>query len=304
MAAVDAESRRAVGDALELVARSLRPWMEARLGVWPPDRAGNVAPYDPHYLGNLLSERWLTDFAGDFGPDGHLLVNAFRHSRNRWAHHVPTSKEDAVRCVETCQQILVAIESPASSELDSISRDLAAPALAEGSTARVTNGPPQSHRRMRSSSFRDEQWRHRFDPHVAPINELVDRLIEERDGSWMPYIPPYHGGIESEIVLLYQDPGKMTSVDYGGSGFLGCENDDPSAQVVGECLDAAGLSPRRVTPWNAYPWFLPEQGGLSVSMLMDGLDPLRQLLALMPRVHTVVSGGSRAHDSWARFTRR
>ena len=58
----------------------------------------------------------------------------------------------------------------------------------------------------------------------------------------------------------------MTSVDHGGSGFLGCENDDPSAQVLGECLDAAGLGARQVTPWNAYPWFLPDQGRVTSPM--------------------------------------
>ncbi|WP_373069630.1 uracil-DNA glycosylase [Gemmatimonas sp.] len=118
----------------------------------------------------------------------------------------------------------------------------------------------------------------------------------------MPYIPPYDGGVEAGIVLPYQDPGKMTSTEHGGSGFLGCENDDPSAQLVGECLDAAGLNPRRVTPWNAYPWFLPDQGGLNTRMVKEGLEPLRQLLGLLRDGHTVVTGGTKAHDSWRRFT--
>ncbi|MBV6509966.1 MAG: hypothetical protein JJLCMIEE_03084 [Acidimicrobiales bacterium] len=155
---------------------------------------------------------------------------------------------------------------------------------------------------MRSTKFRDEQWRHRFDPYVAPVNELVDRLIEERGGSWMPYIPAYHGGIESEILLLYQDPGKMTAKDFGGSGFLGSENDDPTAQVLAECLDAADLDAKRVTPWNAYPWFLSDQGRLTDRMIKEGLNPLHRLLELIPTAHTIVTGGAKAHHSWRLFS--
>jgi hypothetical protein len=134
--------------------------------------------------------------------------------------------------------------------------------------------------------------------------ELVDQLIEERADSWMPYVPAYHGGIEAEALLLYQDPGKMTSTDFGGSGFLGCENDDPSAQLVGECLDAAGVDPRRVMPWNAYPWFLPDPGTVTAGMIASGLEPLRRVLGLIPSARAVVTGGAKAHDSWRRFEHR
>jgi hypothetical protein len=157
---------------------------------------------------------------------------------------------------------------------------------------------------MRDPAFRQDQWEHRFDPHVEPINELVDDLIEERTDSWMPYIPSYHGGNAARILLIFQDPGRMTSTDFGGSGFLGCENDDPSAQVVAECLDMAGVDPKDVISWNAYPWFLPDQGGLTVSMLESGLEPLDRLISLLDDLQTVVTQGSKAHDSWARFSRR
>ena len=135
---------------------------------------------------------------------------------------------------------------------------------------------------MRSVTFREEQWARRFDPHVEPLNRLVDDLIAERNGSWMPYIPAYHGGTEAKLLLLYQDPGKMTSGENGGSGFLGCENDDPSAQVVAECLDAAGIDQRDVISWNAYPWFRPGQDErLTGSMIeqMDAAHPA-QVLAI------------------------
>ena len=133
---------------------------------------------------------------------------------------MPFDDADTVRAIESCRLMLVSIGSPKAAEVETIERRVRGPFDA-GPRAVEAKPSAASHRRMRSATFREEQWRHRFDPHVAPVNELVDRLIEQRDGSWMPYIPPYHGGVDAEIVLVYQDPGKMTSVDHGGSGFLG-----------------------------------------------------------------------------------
>ncbi len=117
----------------------------------------------------------------------------------------------------------------------------------------------------------------------------------------MPYSPPYHGGIDAEIVLLYQDPGRMTAKEFGGSGFLGCENDDPSAELVATCLDDAGVRPDQVIPWNSYPWFLPDQGGVTARMLDEGTAPLKEFLALLPQAHTMVLGGRKAQDAWSRL---
>ena len=211
--------------------------MEDRLEVWPPDARGETAHNDPYYLGWVLRERWLADFSSVFGSDGHAprwspaSVTSAIGGRTR----VPFDDLDAIRAIEACGRLLKAIGSSSVAGTDAIARTVAL------RHALQPDRPPlnkrqsvsASHRRMRVPGFREQQWDHRFDPHVAPVNDLVDSLIEGRDGRWMPYIPPYHGGIEAEIVLLYQDPGKMTSTVHGGSGFLGCENDDPSAAAIG-----------------------------------------------------------------------
>lgn len=120
----------------------------------------------------------------------------------------------------------------------------------------------------------------------------------------MPYVAPYYGGIHAKILLLFQDPGRKTNTGHGGSGFIGCENDDPSAQLLAQCLDEAGLRQSDVISWNSYPWFLPDQGGVSVGRREEGLDPLHRLLALLPAVHTVVTHGAVGHDTWERFVAR
>lgn len=119
----------------------------------------------------------------------------------------------------------------------------------------------------------------------------------------MPYVAPYHGGTASKLLLLFQDPGRMTSPDCG-SGLIGCENDDPSAELLALCLDEAGLRQADVVPWNSYPWFIPAQSGVTSAMRDAGLAPLRRVLEVLPEVHTVVTFGAVAHDTGLRFAGR
>lgn len=314
--ASELDNAETVGRALRVTAAALRPWIEERVGAWPKDYKGNIEPRDPSYLISIALNYKPVRIYKDLGDDGRLLLQGLRHSRNRWAHHVPFEDLDVVRSLDTCRRILLAVNQQgpartletqirevlvASPETTVAVPEISPPARKRSESPGIN---PDSHRRMATPEFREQQWARRFDPIVEPINRLVDDLIEEKPGSWMPYIPPYHGGVESKVLLIYQDPGKMTSVDHGGSGFLGCENDDTSAQTVAECLDAAGIDQRLVSPWNAYPWFLEDQGNVRASMINEGLDPLRRLLEIMPEVHTVVTGGAVAHDSWRRFTDR
>jgi len=160
------------------------------------------------------------------------------------------------------------------------------------------------HRRMADPSFRRQQWEDRYAPHVEPINRLVDRLREER-GDRIPYMAPHYGGTEAEVLFIFQDPGPGTDDSRDGSGFLSCENDDPSAQLLAECMEAAGLSPSRVVAWNAYPWALPPgQSSPSSNDLTEGLDPLQQLLEALPKLKVVAPMGKVAHEAWKRFRKR
>lgn len=305
-----------VGKALRVTSAALRPWIEHRVESWPADFKGRVEPRDPSYLIWVALNYKPVRLHRELGESGNVLLQDLRHTRNRWAHHIPFDDLDVVRSLDTCRRLLLAVGATGAAEtIEGQIRAVVAedPAIAAAAPdvmpvppTRPTPRRPSTggHRRMGDTSFREEQWSRRFDPHVAPINQLVDDLIAEKDGSWMPYSPPYHGGVEAKILLLYQDPGKMTSTEHGGSGFLGCENDDPSAQVVAECLDAAGIDQQDVISWNSYPWFLPEQGGVNTSMIEQGLDPLRRLVELLPDLHTVVTGGTKAHESWRRLTRR
>jgi hypothetical protein len=156
-------------------------------------------------------------------------------------------------------------------------------------------------RQMQNKAYRDAQWGARYAPHVEPLNRLVDALRETGLGS-MPYVSPEYGGIKAEAILLYQDPGNGTDASKGGSGFLSYQNDDPSAGLACECLEQAGLSPKRLISWNAYPWYIT--GGPTVAGQAAAADALAEVIALLPRLRVVVLHGKVAQDAWPKLALR
>ena len=114
---------------------------------------------------------------------------------------------------------------------------------------------------MADAAFRAAQWDQRFAPHIAPINEYVDRI---RAKEWAPYVAPLHGGVNARVLTILRDPGPATQ-DAIGSGFLCVENDDATAEKQGDLLASAGLLASDTLPWNAYPWYInraPKAGEL------------------------------------------
>lgn len=153
-------------------------------------------------------------------------------------------------------------------------------------------------RLMADEGFRTAQWDQRFAPHIAPINEFVDRL---RVQAWAPYVAPIHGGIDARVLTLLRDPGPATQ-DTLGSGFLSIENDDPTAARLNELLVSAGLSASDTVLWNAYPWYINRAP--KAAELDEGVGPILDLIALMPKLKVVLLQGGSARDSWRRVTRR
>jgi hypothetical protein len=91
----------------------------------------------------------------------------------------------------------------------------------------------------------------------------------------------------------------MTNAARNGSGFLCLENDDPAAELFATLLANAGLAAARMTPWNAYPWYINRKP--QAAELAAGLDPLRRLLGLLPRLRVVMLNGGDAQSLWRKF---
>ena len=161
--------------------------------------------------------------------------------------------------------------------------------------------PQAMRRRNRIASFRDDQLAHRYDPHIEPVNRLVDEL--STDDAWMPYVSPLYGGVEARVLFLFQDPGPATRAGHG-SGMLSPENDDPSAEMFADCLAAADLDYPDVITWNAYPWYIFSQRRPSAAMLDEGGEPLRRLIELLPAVRSVCLAGRGSQNGWRRFAAR
>jgi hypothetical protein len=159
---------------------------------------------------------------------------------------------------------------------------------------------PNMPRLMRDEAFRSEQWERRFEPHIAPINRLVDKLQDPGGRGWLPYVAPLHGGVRSTVLSVLRDPGPATQQG-SGSGFLSIENDDPTAARQAELFAVVDVSPAAVLPWNAYPWYVnraPSAGERQI-----GVDPLMRLLNLAPDVRVVLLQGNDAKDTWRRLLR-
>ncbi len=155
------------------------------------------------------------------------------------------------------------------------------------------------YRRMRDPAFRRSQEAGIRLPHVAPINALVDELRQEGRGL-VPYVAPIYGGAEARMLSILRDPGPMTNTTLGGSGFLCLENDDPAAERFATLLHEAGLSASDMTPWNAYPWYINRKP--TAKEINAGIDPLRRLIAVLPRLQVVMLNGGDAQALWTKYT--
>jgi hypothetical protein len=155
---------------------------------------------------------------------------------------------------------------------------------------------------MRDPQYRQQQWDGRRAPHVAPVNALADRLAAASGQVAVPYVAPVSGGVDARVLFVARDPGPKMQAGLAGSGFLSLENDDASAERFAALLDAAGIAVADTLPWNAYPWYINRLP--RATELEDGVEPLRELLGLLPRLRVVVLLGGSAQDGWRRLVRR
>lgn len=78
-------------------------------------------------------------------------------------------------------------------------------------------------------------------------------------------------------------------------------SDDPSAKRMGQFLREAGIDDGQVVPWNAYPWYINSDP--TTELLIAGVEPLRDLICLMPRLRVVILHGTAAAKGWKLFLR-
>lgn len=70
---------------------------------------------------------------------------------------------------------------------------------------------------------------------------------------------------------------------------------------MGQFLDQAGIDYAQIVPWNAYPWYINRAP--TTDQLLAGVEPLRDLIDLMPHLRVVLLHGTAAGKGWKLFLR-
>jgi hypothetical protein len=153
---------------------------------------------------------------------------------------------------------------------------------------------------MADRAFREDQWAHRYDAHVVPINSLVDSMCRGERG-WAPYVAPMYGGTNARLLSVLRDPGPKTQKKEG-SGFLSMENDDATAEAISEYFGSVRIGADQVVPWNVFPWYINRAP--TSAEIQFGLEPLHEIVRLLPRLRVVMLHGGSAHAGWKHFERK
>lgn len=126
-----------VGEALELLNKGLRPfveqelqavhgdqWSEAAAQALREDRGGVKSAktgelnWDTYNLLTVMWNQWNSVFRKTLGHTERALVSELREVRNRWAHQTPFSSDDAYRALDSIGRLLNAISAPEAKELE------------------------------------------------------------------------------------------------------------------------------------------------------------------------------------------
>lgn len=135
------------------------------------------------------------------------------------------------------------------------------------------------------------------DIHVAPLTAFIHR-VRERMGptAAIPYIDPWDGGIEAEVMFLLEAPGPKAR----NSGFVSMNNPDESAKNFFEISREAGIERKRIVIWNTVPWYIGSGTRIRPANsrdLADGIQSLPELLQLLPKLRAIVFVGNKARKA-------
>ena len=131
------------------------------------------------------------------------------------------------------------------------------------------------------------------EPHIAPLADYAEKLRAAYPAWEFPDFDPLDGGVNADLLFLLEKPGPRTLAGGKGSGFISRDNDNPTAEAIFAFMKEAGLARGCTVIWNVVPGW---NGTLQVTTaeLLAGLDALKSLLPLLPKLRTVVLVGQRA----------
>jgi hypothetical protein len=148
-------------------------------------------------------------------------------------------------------------------------------------------------RSMRDAGVRERRRAMLSLPHVVPLTAYAARL-RERGSVEVPEFDPLDGGVEAQVLFLFEKPGPMTAELGGGkrsgSGFISRNNDDPTAEATFRFMEQAGIARRRTVTWNVIPWWNNTRE-VAGPELREGTACVKELISLLPELRAVVLVG-------------
>ncbi len=127
--------------------------------------------------------------------------------------------------------------------------------------------------------------------HIAPLTKFAAKL-RDRPGVEVPDFDPFDGGINAQVLFLFEKPGPMTASG-GGSGFISRDNDDPTAETTYGFMQQAGIPRKMTVTWNIIPWWNGTRK-VTAAELREGVACVKELVSLLPKLEIVVLVGRKA----------
>lgn len=156
----------------------------------------------------------------------------------------------------------------------------------------------------KSLKAEDEKERRRAllrGPNVIALAEYVESLRRESPNDYFPDFDPLDGGVNAEILFLFEKPGPMTSAKNGGSGFISRDNDDPTAEATFGFMREAGIARNKTVIWNVVPGWDGDRA-IKGESLGRGIESLKKLIPHLPRLRLIVLVGRKAQRARTRLS--
>lgn len=147
------------------------------------------------------------------------------------------------------------------------------------------------------------------EPHIAPLNDLADRIAAET-GLVVPAFDPDSAGIHTRSLFLFEAPGARSTGTSGpraaakGSGIISPDNNDGTAENMWRLHEAAGLPRTSTLAWNIVPWYVGNNSRIRAAGRPDleaAAPYLAALIALLPDLRVVVTFGDKPRQGWFRY---
>lgn len=130
--------------------------------------------------------------------------------------------------------------------------------------------------------------------HVAPLNELIGRLGDDKGGVRLPLAAPWHGGIHAPALIVLNDAGEPRDETM----FMCIRNPDRAADRQRHLMTEFDIDPADFCHWNGYPWpRLDPKRDLTPEQSLEGGTALLQAMGLMTKLRMLLLLGRKAQDA-------